>query len=85
MTHMIENMVVGLKVGGMTGATMLAAETVLLEHGRVSVVVAVSCTVFICGIVWWLASRFQKVDDRLSNMERQLDSLPCDRNKCEKP
>lgn len=79
---MIENMVVGLKVGGSTGLAMLAAESVLLENGKVSLVVAVSCTTFICAIVWWLASRFQRVDDRLSNMERRLDSLPCDKNNC---
>lgn len=81
---MIENLVVGLKVGGVTGAAMVATEALVLENGRVSVVVAVSCTVFICGIVWWLASRFQRVDDRLSNMERRLDSLPCDKNDCAK-
>lgn len=77
-----ESLLVGMKVGGTTGLTMFAAETLLVEDGRVSVAVAVTCTVFICGVVWWLASRFQKVDDRLLRMEERLEKLPCHEHDC---
>ena len=68
-----------VKVGSSTGIAMFAAESMPIEDGKVSVVVAVTCTVFICGIVWWLASRFQRIDDRLHNIEKRFESLPCDK------
>jgi hypothetical protein len=83
-----------VKVGCPTGLTMFATssniEPVLnLEKGQISVAVAVTCTVFICGLVWYLASRFQALADgqadvsrRLSRIENDLNDLPCGRNGC---
>jgi len=39
------------KVGGATGLAMIASQAINIEDGRVSVAVAVTCTIFICGIV----------------------------------
>jgi len=62
-----------LKLGGITGLTMFASSAVNIEDGRVSVTVAVTCAVFIAGIVWWLASRFQKIADANSQINRRLE------------
>lgn len=57
------------KVAIATGTTMFASTSVNVEDGRVSVAVAVTCTVFICGICWWLASRFQSISDSQNEMK----------------
>lgn len=63
------------KVGVSTGVAMLATVGVNIEDGRVSVAVAVTCTVFICGIVWWLSSRFQSIADSQKEMNNRLTKI----------
>lgn len=64
------------KIGATTIFTMFAAAP-LIDEGRISVTVAVTCTVFICGCCWWLSSRFTRIDDRLEKIETDLKSRPC--------
>mgnify|MGYP006921333865 CR=1 FL=1 len=63
------------KIGIATGVTMFASSSVNIEDGRVSLAVAVTCTVFICGIVWWLSSRFQSITDNQSEMNKRLTKI----------
>jgi hypothetical protein len=73
----MHELIAAAKIGVSTGATMLAATNISanIEDGRISVVVAVTCTVFICGIVWWLSSRFQKIEDSTAQTNRRLDAM----------
>lgn len=64
-----------LKVGVATGIAMFASTPGNLEDSRVSLAVAVTCTVFICGIVWWLASRFQSIYDNQKEMNARLSKI----------
>ena len=66
---------VASKIGAATGFTMLAAGT--LDGGNVSVTTAATCCVFVGGCVWWLAKRFQAIDDRLNSMAESIRFLPC--------
>lgn len=61
----MNEMLLAVKVGVSTGVAMVAtaAASMNIEDGRVSVVVAVTCTVFISGIVWWLGKKFQELAD----------------------
>ena len=76
---MISELWAATKVGLATGITMFAAAPII-DQGRVSVTVAVSCTVFVCGCCWWLSSRFTRIDDRLEKIEHDLKSRPCQLN-----
>jgi hypothetical protein len=76
-----EGLLAGLKIGGATTIAMVVVEQVPIEKVRVSLAVAVSCCVFICGLTWWLSSRFTKIDARLEGLERRLKEPPCDTKK----
>lgn len=65
----------GTAIGGATGLTMFASSSINVEDGRVSVAVAVTCTVFICGICWWLATRFQSIADSQAEMNKRLTKI----------
>lgn len=54
---------------------MFAATGLNIEDGRVSLAVAVTCTVFICGIVWWLSSRFQRISDSIEGLRERLERM----------
>ena len=61
------------KVGAATSATMAIVGNI--EGQNISVTVALTCSVFIAGIVWWLASRFQKIADTQDDLSRRLKSI----------
>lgn len=63
---------IACKIGVTTGLTMFAISNANIEDGRVSIAVAVTCTVFICGMVWWLASKFQKLTDANNDFRNRL-------------
>jgi hypothetical protein len=73
----MQELIAAGKVATATGIAMLATikGSVNVEDGRVSVAVAISCTVFICGIVWWLSSRFQKIADQAELTNKRLDAI----------
>jgi len=64
-----------VKVAGATGTTMFASTSINIEDGRMSIAVAATCTVFICGIVWWLSSRFQSIADSQNEMNKRLTKI----------
>ena len=65
----------GGPIAGATGVTMFASTSLNVEEGRISVAVAVTCTVFICGICWWLGSRFQSIADSQAEMNKRLTKI----------
>ena len=71
----MEPVTVAIKIGGSTGLAMLAVGN--LESGSVGLAVAVPCTVFIGGVVWWLGRKFQQIDDSIKRMDDRIGSLPC--------
>lgn len=71
------------KVGGATAGTMFALGN-MIEDSHVSVTVAITCCVFISTVVWWLASRFQKIDDRLVKIENSMNNFETHQNKRER-
>jgi hypothetical protein len=75
---MTTGLLTGVKIGGSTGAAIFATSQISLEGANISLMVAVPCTVFICGIVWWLGKKFQRIDDKLEYLHRRMDGLPCD-------
>jgi len=74
----MNDILTGLKIGMPTGLAIFATSVANLDEAKVSLMVAVPCTIFICGIVWWLGRRFQKIDDKLEYLHRRMDGLPCD-------
>lgn len=61
------------KVAAATSGTMAIVGNI--EGANISVTVALTCAVFIAGIVWWLASRFQKIADTQDDLSRRLKSI----------
>lgn len=35
----------------------------------------------VCGLVWWLGRKLQKIDDRLETIEKSVDNLECVKHK----
>lgn len=70
----------GIKMGGAVSGSMVAAANI--DGGNISVTAAVGVCVSVAGMTWWLSSRFQKIDDRLTSIETRLTSLPCDKKEC---
>ena len=76
MTHVFA----GIKLGTLTTVAMVATGTI--EDGHVSITVAITCCVFISGIVWWLSSQFQRISDRLDSIELSLRNCPTNKKDC---
>lgn len=51
-----------------TGVGVTIDESTLLPIGSTAV---------LFGIVWWVGRKFQSIDDRLSALSKQIDTLPC--------
>lgn len=71
----MEAIAAGVKIGIATGTALFA--TGALDDGSVSLRAAVGCGVFVAGCIWWLAKKFQRIDDKLEYMHRRMDGLPC--------
>jgi hypothetical protein len=69
---------VGITVGTATTVGMLAAAS--LDGSTISIEAAVGVVIFISSLVWWMSSKFQRMDDRLSNIERSLENCPRNKN-----
>lgn len=67
-----------IKVGGGTTAAMLAAAGI--EGQSISIPVAAAVMVFVGSLMWYLSAKFQRVDDRLQNIERALKNCPRNKN-----
>jgi hypothetical protein len=68
----------GITVGAVTTVSMFAAAS--LDGSTISVEAAVGVVVFISGLVWWMSAKFQRMDDRLQNIERALQNCPQNKN-----
>lgn len=78
-----------LKVVLTTGAVLFASIDTTADKMQISLSVAAPCMVFIGGCVWWLSSKFSKLEsndketaNRLTAMEARLNTLPCDTHHC---
>ena len=66
------------KIGAATSWTMWAVGNI--EGQNISITVAAGVCVFVSSLIWWLSAKFQRVDDRLSNIERALQHCPRNQN-----
>lgn len=62
--------------------TMFGVGVVLDEKSLIPIGTVIS----VCGMVWWLGRKLQKVDDKLEQLEHSLSKLPCMKgdDKCRK-
>ncbi len=71
----MEPLAIGAKIGAACGSALFASSG--LDEGNISIVAAITCMVFVCGVVWWLAAKFQRLDDKLEYMHKRMEGLPC--------
>ena len=64
----------GIWIGLLTSGGYFA--TSLIEDHSVALQVIVPIMLFVSSAVWWMASRFQRIDDRLKDIEKALDKCP---------
>ena len=67
-------------IDGVTGIVAGTASTALfavvsLDGSTISVEAAVGVVVFISGVVWWLSSKFTKIDDSLTRLKSDMAEL----------
>lgn len=64
---------VGIKIGMATSGTMMASSQ--LDGGNISITAAVTCCVFVAGVVWWLAKKFEHIDGQIKELKDQGNDL----------
>lgn len=68
----------GLKIGLPTVLAMLAVTE--LDRGSVSVQAATGVIVAVVGATWWLSGKLRQLEDGINEVNRRMDSLPCDKS-----
>lgn len=68
--HNMEAIGISAITGLVAGAVVIGTQRV--DEGNISLSAACACMVFVGGIIWLLASRFQKIDDRLDKIESHI-------------
>jgi hypothetical protein len=66
--------IAGLTIGGVTGASFILAE-VITGASQIDLKSAVGVGVFTCGIVWWMAKKFQELSDNQKEMKRDIHGI----------
>ena len=75
----MHNMIDGLT--GLTAGTVVTAlAAVSLDGASLSIEVVGGLILTVGGTVWWLSSKFTKLDDRLAAIEKVLSNCPAARN-----
>jgi hypothetical protein len=80
----MHNLLIGTIIGGTTGASFMLGEVLISGGTQLGIRDAITIGIFCCGMVMWLARKFQKIDDRLdtqdskqTTIELKIDRLPC--------
>jgi hypothetical protein len=73
----------GIGLGGFTTGAILFAEVVITGSTQVNLKEAFGVGAVVVGLVWWMGKKFTRLEDSIENIEKRLDSLPCDKKECE--
>jgi len=68
----------GILIGPLTSGGYFA--TSMIEDHSVALQVVVPIMLFVSSAVWWMASRFQRIDDRLRSIEQAMAKCPLGSN-----
>ena len=71
----------GLGIGGGTTAAIIFAEVIITGATQVNLKEAFGVGAVVVGLVWWMGKKFQRLEDKIENIEDRLQSLPCDKQK----
>ena len=66
--------IAGITIGGATGTAFMLAE-VISGASQIDLKSAVGVGVFTCGIVWWMAKKFQTLEDNQSSMKADIETI----------